>query len=311
MMKCSDAEIAAARAALPNILPTTLKREGHLLAGPCPFHNEATPGAFKVYPPPKFDWHYHCFSCGAHGSAIDYVMLTKRLTFPDAVRELVGAKIPAGLASVTAKKASRATEVPSLVLDLWRTATAPRLAQFYLESRGIAQKALPTALRGHKAVPCKETGTKRPCMLAAITDAAGRITAIQRTWLEDRLVYDGQTNFEKGARAAGLEAPKKTLGPMGNGAVRLSAAGEVIGLCEGVESSLAAAKLFRIGVWATCGAARMGSIELPDVVRHVVIFGDNDEPGRAAAAKAESAYRRRGYSVQVEMPETDWAGMLL
>jgi hypothetical protein len=98
---------------------------------------------------------------------------------------------------------------------------------------------------------------------------------------------------------------------MGNGAVRLAAAGETLGLCEGVESALAAAKLYRIPCWAVCGKERLGHVELPQIVRDVVIFGDPDMPGLAAAAKAESTYRRRGYAVQSVFPESrDWADML-
>jgi hypothetical protein len=299
----SAIEIAAARAVpiadlVGSVVP--LKRD----FGLCPFHDERTP-SFHIERKRNI---FFCFGCGARGDPIAWIRLTKRVDFRSAIHELIGGTA-IGSPPVWQEKAPRATQVPSLVLALWRTATAPRLAQFYLESRNIAQKALPQALRGHERVWCSESGQHRPAMLAAVTNGAGRVTAIARTWVEDRLVYDGETEFPKGARAAGLSAPKKTLGPMGNGAVRLAAAGEVLGLSEGVESSLAAAKLFRLPVWATCGTARMGKgdVELPEIVRRVVIFGDNDEPGRAAAAKAETAYRRRGYSCQSEFPESDWA----
>jgi DNA primase len=62
----------------------TLKRAGHDFQGLCPFHDERTP-SFTVSPRKQF---YHCFGCGAHGSAIGFLMQHARLEFPEAVREL-------------------------------------------------------------------------------------------------------------------------------------------------------------------------------------------------------------------------------
>lgn len=50
--------------------------------GRCPFHNEKTP-SFVVYPDG-----FHCFGCGAHGDAIDFVKRLHGLSFPDALRFL-------------------------------------------------------------------------------------------------------------------------------------------------------------------------------------------------------------------------------
>jgi hypothetical protein len=52
--------------------------------GLCPFHNEKTP-SFTVAAKKKF---FHCFGCGHHGDAIDFLMLTSMLTFREAVVEL-------------------------------------------------------------------------------------------------------------------------------------------------------------------------------------------------------------------------------
>lgn len=49
----------------------------------CPFHNERTP-SMAVY-----DDHYHCFSCGAHGDQIDWVMKTMEVEFSEAVKLLL------------------------------------------------------------------------------------------------------------------------------------------------------------------------------------------------------------------------------
>jgi DNA primase len=61
-----------------------LKRAGANHTACCPFHNEKTP-SFTVSPAKQF---YHCFGCGAHGSAIGFLMEYSGLSYPDAIREL-------------------------------------------------------------------------------------------------------------------------------------------------------------------------------------------------------------------------------
>lgn len=61
-----------------------LKRAGASYKGLCPFHDEKSP-SFMVQ---KGDSHYHCFGCGAHGDAIQFLMTHQRLSFTDAVESL-------------------------------------------------------------------------------------------------------------------------------------------------------------------------------------------------------------------------------
>ena len=61
-----------------------LKKAGANYVACCPFHNEKTP-SFSVSPTKQF---YHCFGCGAHGSAISFVMEHQGLSFPEAVDDL-------------------------------------------------------------------------------------------------------------------------------------------------------------------------------------------------------------------------------
>ncbi len=71
-----------------------LKKRGRNLLGLCPFHSEKTP-SFTVHDDKGF---YHCFGCQAHGDAIDFVMKTESLTFPEAVERLAslaGLSLPA------------------------------------------------------------------------------------------------------------------------------------------------------------------------------------------------------------------------
>jgi DNA primase len=61
-----------------------LKKAGREWKACCPFHNEKTP-SFWVSPDKQF---YHCFGCGAHGTALGFLIEHDKLPFPDAVEEL-------------------------------------------------------------------------------------------------------------------------------------------------------------------------------------------------------------------------------
>ncbi|MGD8232344.1 DNA primase [Vibrio sp. TRT 1302] len=61
-----------------------LKKKGKNYGACCPFHNEKTP-SFSVSQEKQF---YHCFGCGAHGNAIDFMMEYERLEFVEAIEEL-------------------------------------------------------------------------------------------------------------------------------------------------------------------------------------------------------------------------------
>jgi DNA primase len=70
-----------------------LKRAGREFQACCPFHDEKTP-SFTVSPQKQF---YHCFGCGAHGSAIGFLMNFEGLEFVDAVEDLAhhaGLEVP-------------------------------------------------------------------------------------------------------------------------------------------------------------------------------------------------------------------------
>ena len=70
-----------------------LKKGGANFMGLCPFHNEKSP-SFTVSPTKQF---YHCFGCGAHGTAIGFLIEYSGLGFVDAVKDLaqnVGMVVP-------------------------------------------------------------------------------------------------------------------------------------------------------------------------------------------------------------------------
>lgn len=83
------------RASLTEVVSevVSLRRRGQAAVGLCPFHAEKTP-SFTVSEERGF---FHCFGCGEHGDVFAFVMKTRSLSFPEAVREVarrVGVSLP-------------------------------------------------------------------------------------------------------------------------------------------------------------------------------------------------------------------------
>ena len=79
-----------------------LKKKGHEFVACCPFHSERTP-SFTVSPAKQF---YHCFGCGANGSAISFLMEYEHYDFVEAVEQLareLGIDVPREQGSGKAK----------------------------------------------------------------------------------------------------------------------------------------------------------------------------------------------------------------
>jgi len=122
-----------------------LKKGGINLLGLCPFHNEKSP-SFTVSPTKQF---YHCFGCGAHGSAITFLIEHTGASFPEAVRSLasaVGMSVPDENRSPAQKAAStRRREEVSQHTQVLQLAQKHYLAQLrdspaairYLKERGL------------------------------------------------------------------------------------------------------------------------------------------------------------------------------
>ena len=149
----------------------------------------------------------------------------------------------------------------------------------YLERRGIALQ--PPSLR---------CGTRGPTMVAAVQRPDGKIIAVQSLLL----TREGQK--------ASASFPRINTGALGAGAVRLAAAAEVMGIAEGVETALSAQTMVEIPVWASLGCHRMHRVELPEIVREVHIFGDNDASGWAAAQRAAEVHMALGRRVVLRFP---------
>lgn len=122
-----------------------LRKGGVNLLGLCPFHNEKSP-SFTVSPNKQF---YHCFGCGAHGTAITFLIEHTGASFPEAVRSLAssaGMTVPEAPRNPAQQRADqeRKTEVSrhQQALDAAqahyvRSLKASPAAVAYLRQRGL------------------------------------------------------------------------------------------------------------------------------------------------------------------------------
>ncbi len=105
--------------------------------GLCPFHDEKTP-SFTVSSAKQF---YHCFGCGAHGTAIGFLMAHDGLEFPGAVEELAhiaGLEVPREAGLVSSERNDRVYEALAAAQHWFRHQLgASRTARDYLKTRGF------------------------------------------------------------------------------------------------------------------------------------------------------------------------------
>lgn len=185
-------------------------------------------------------------------------------------------------------------------LRLWQQA-APlpgTLGEQYLMKRSISFHS--TELRFLDRTPLGRKPDVRflPALIAAVRIDIG-VVAIQRTFI-DRAT-SSKADFFK---------PKRALGQLGTGAVRLSdPVGGRLGLAEGSESALSAQTLFGIPCWATLGNERFGIVAIPEGITELHLFVDADKGGELALKRGVHAYARAGRSIIPHTPDRanhDW-----
>ncbi|MBS9437330.1 DNA primase [Photorhabdus noenieputensis] len=125
-----------------------LKKQGKNHHACCPFHNEKTP-SFTVNGDKQF---YHCFGCGAHGNAIDFLMNYDRLEFVESIEELAamhGLEVPyeAGSSSSQIERHQRQNlyqlmdKLNSFYQNVLNTPAAQQARQ-YLAQRGLSEEII-------------------------------------------------------------------------------------------------------------------------------------------------------------------------
>ncbi len=114
-----------------------LKKAGREFKACCPFHDEKSP-SFTVSPGKGF---YHCFGCGAHGTAIGFLMEFDHLSFVDAIESLastMGVEVPRNESDQPAKRYDDLFSLMDTVSRHWQDCLKSHPAAVeYLKKRGI------------------------------------------------------------------------------------------------------------------------------------------------------------------------------
>jgi putative DNA primase/helicase len=258
----------------------------------CPAHADRTPSLSITLG--KRAILVHCFA-GCTNGAVMQGMAKVGVRISDLFDGTGGPIAPEPREEVANRNAQR----------LWREASllAGSPAARYLSARGITISS--SDLRFHPRMPLGPKGAVRflPALVAAVRNDAG-ILALHRTFLD--------TDSD---RLATFEQPKRALGSPGSGAVRLAnPLGGRLGLAEGNESALSAMQMFGIPCWATLGNERFGLVTIPESVRELHLFVDNDAGGSHAEERAREAYAYEGRRIVTRRPERtdeDWNDVLM
>jgi hypothetical protein len=278
-----------------------LKKAGREFRACCPFHADNTP-SFYVVPDKQF---WNCFGCGANGNAIGFLMEFDKLPFRVAIEALGGA----GAHSSEPRRpppAKRASVVPiewsGRAESYWRRTEplAGTIGETYLHHRGCVVPPPDSDLRFLTAIEGEP-----PRLCGRITDAlTGKPISLHFTFLAadgrgkaGRIVYGERRDkdYLRGHLTRG-------------GCVRLwpdECVTSGLALGEGIESTLAAAHIFR-PAWAAMDAGHMETFPVLDGIDSLTIFADNDESSRGinAAQVCAERWRHEARDARIFMPRT-------
>ncbi|NIJ67618.1 DNA primase [Xanthomonas sp. 60] len=291
-----------------------LKRQGKEYAARCPFHDERS-ASFTVSPTKQF---YHCFGCGAHGTAISFLMNYDRLEFLDAVDELakrVGMDVPRAENPRSAQQQDDSRELYA-ALDAATRFFQKHLeesekARTYLEGRGVdeanrARFQIGYAPDGYSGLRDALGKDERRMKLL---DRAGLFSKNDRGHVYDkfrdrvmfpifdrrgRVIAFGGRVFEKDDGPKYLNSPETALFHKGRelyGLWQVRQANQKIERLIVVEGYMDVVSLFQFGV--TQAVATLGTATTPDHAEllfrnapDVFFCFDGDAAGRRAGWKA-------------------------
>ena len=229
------------------------------------------------------DGTWFCRGCGK-GSGPDLVMRFRGLEFREAA-VLIERQL--GETVVTAKPAKPAPDPRPKLRRMW-AASKPTVrgdvVDTYLRSRGVGLEHYPPCIRTAPSLRYYDDDATStfPAMLAMVHDVTGKAVTLHRSYLA-----------EDGSGKAPVAA--------------------TLGIAEGIETALAAARLFDLPVWPVLSTYGVDTFEPPTAVERLIIFGDNDSNGAGQKAAYALAARLTGtITVEVKIPDTagDWNDVL-
>ncbi len=233
-------------------------------------------------------------------SAIDRRTMTKEQ------RIELGRQVMAAVAEREAQQRQQWADESRRISQVWSQCvplTPADPAALYLRRRGFAAVwPLPSVLRLHPALPYWQDGKTLgtfPAMVAPIVALDGRTVALHRTYL----TADGNK-----ARVPTVKKLTAAAGPLAGAWIPLhKPVNGVIGIAEGVETSLAAWCASGVPTVAAYCSGNLSAWQWPASVRQLVIFADNDRSGRDAADTLRARALSRHLRCSVMTPTDDGA----
>ncbi|MGO9545200.1 MAG: toprim domain-containing protein, partial [Rhodomicrobium sp.] len=170
------------------------------------------------------------------------------------------------------------------------------LAETYLRARGITARLSWPCLRFHPACYYRPDGEAPrqswPALLGIVTDAAGNLTGLQRTYL----ALDGSGK-------APLADPRRAMGHLLANAVRFGKPADIMAAGEGIETMLSLLSLFpALPMAAGLSAAHLAAILFPAGLRRLYVLRDNDAAGDYAEECLALRCREVGIDCRVLKP---------
>ena len=279
-----------------------LQRAGREWKACCPFHPDNTP-SFTIY---ADDRRAHCFGCGWSGDVLDFVQQAYSVKLPGAIEMLDGGALR-GLEQQRAPAKPKADMRP--VAQRIVRGSAPiegTPAAIYLRSRGITMDP-PHTLRFARLAPPQIEGNgvlaangpdPLPALIAIVTDSAGALVGLQRTYLTE----DGRKAATRATATDRKPKVKYSLGNVIGGSIQLGPPAASMLVTEGLEDGLTLAQALGRSVWVAAGTSMMPQMAFAPVTRAVVIGADGDAAGEAAATKAAEAFAAAGLATRIMRP---------
>jgi DNA primase len=168
-----------------------LKRAGREYKACCPFHDEKTP-SFTVSPDKQF---YHCFGCGAHGTAVGFVMDYDHASFVEAVEDLAaraGLEVPreGGAAAAAQPHDELYVALERAGLFYRQSLSGEARAREYIAGRGLGAEIIQRFGIGYA-----------PARWDALIDRYGTTEDERQVLLRAGLVIERQPDAERGKTA--------------------------------------------------------------------------------------------------------------
>jgi len=305
-----------ARGLWRSILPR-LGVDARFLTGhncPCPICGGTDRFRFIDHKGHDGDGMWVCNQCTPRARpAIDLVMKFTGLPFKDAMRkvDLLLQNAPAPPPPPRPSNNNAKMPPSAYALRIWAAAKRVQrgdVVDRWLRSRSVGMDVYPDCLRTSdiEVYANGKTGevSVHPAMIALICRADGKPVAVHRTYLAP----DGMTK-------AAIDKPRKAAGRFGpSPTIRLAPLGPTLGLAEGLETALAAERLFSVPTWSVLSTYGVETFEPPPGVGRLIVFGDHDSNGAGQRAAKRLTARMGGrLAVEVRMPEqpnTDWNDVL-